>query len=409
MIQRFNILSLVGLIMLLTCVSACKKTEDTATPTTNNAPQVSTALGDLNLTTGFGSQAIDLSKTFNDADNDALTFTASSSNTAVVTVSIDNSTLTVTEVGEGNSVVTVTATDVNKATVSDDFNCVVSATTTDCTLDNTTTTDLSDCKHTSSQASLTASVTESIANGVRTIVTNNVPNHNFGSPPDKIKAVDFTWTMPSSPTKASQTTPVVGANSLEYQFGVALNGVKIDPGANFPFENPNTGEQNYGWVLEATTNTSITTLDCNQAHLQPDGAYHYHGDFSGYAATLNADATKMTQVGWAADGYPVYYKYAYSSASDINSTIVELKSSYRLKSGERPGDGISAPCGTYTGKYEADYEYVASLSDLDECNGRFGVTPEFPGGTYYYVITADYPIIPRCFWGTPDQSFKIGR
>ena len=58
--------------------------------------------------------------------------------------------------------------------------------------------------------------------------------------------------------------------------------------------------------------------------------------------------------------------------------------------------------------YTADFEYIAGLGDLDQCNGRDGVTPEFPNGTYYYVITDSYPGIPRCFVGTPSLDFKIG-
>ena len=85
-----------------------------------------------------------------------------------------------------------------------------------------------------------------------------------------------------------------------------------------------------------------------------------------------------------------------------------LSSSYQLKSGERPGDGESAPCGTYTGVYSADYEFIEGLGDLDECNGREGVTPEFPEGTYYYVITNEFPGVPRCFVGTPSDDFKLG-
>ena len=34
-----------------------------------------------------------------------------------------------------------------------------------------------------------------------------------------------------------------------------------------------------------------------------------------------------------------------------------------------------------------DWNYVAGMGDLDQCNGRFGATPEFPQGTYYYVST----------------------
>ena len=41
-----------------------------------------------------------------------------------------------------------------------------------------------------------------------------------------------------------------------------------------------------------------------------------------------------------------------------------------------------------------------------ERDGRFGVTPEFPGGTYYYVLTNKYPFVPRLLHGVPDDSFK---
>ena len=53
------------------------------------------------------------------------------------------------------------------------------------------------------------------------------------------------------------------------------------------------------------------------------------------------------------------------------------------------------------GAFSQDYEYVAGLGDLDQCNGRTGVTPEFPEGIYHYVITATYPFVGRCVKGTP--------
>ncbi|HAA22158.1 MAG TPA: hypothetical protein DCP28_26600, partial [Cytophagales bacterium] len=64
--------------------------------------------------------------------------------------------------------------------------------------------------------------------------------------------------------------------------------------------------------------------------------------------------------------------------------------------------------GDYDGTYIQDFEYVQGLGDLDECNGRFGKTPEYPEGTYYYVLTADFPVIPACFVGTPSEDFQIG-
>ena len=44
------------------------------------------------------------------------------------------------------------------------------------------------------------------------------------------------------------------------------------------------------------------------------------------------------------------------------------------------------------GAFTQDYEYVEGLGDLDQCNGRFGVTPEFPNGIYYYVVSDDFPL-----------------
>ncbi|MBK8204496.1 MAG: YHYH protein [Bdellovibrionales bacterium] len=48
---------------------------------------------------------------------------------------------------------------------------------------------------------------------------------------------------------------------------------------------------------------------------------------------------------------------------------------------------------------------MSGLGDLDECNGRFSITPEFPDGIYHYFITSEFPFIPRSYRGTPDSSF----
>ena len=51
------------------------------------------------------------------------------------------------------------------------------------------------------------------------------------------------------------------------------------------------------------------------------------------------------------------------------------------------------------GTFTQDYEYVAGSGDLDECNGRTGVTPEFPKGIYHYYATDSYPYLQRCVKG----------
>ena len=89
-------------------------------------------------------------------------------------------------------------------------------------------------------------------------------------------------------------------------------------------------------------------------------------------------------LGWAFDGYPIYGPYGYAKL-DGNGDVVRLASSYQLKQGTRP----SGPGGAYDGSYIEDYEYVAGSGSLDEHNGRFAITPEYPEGTYYYVVTID--------------------
>ena len=51
------------------------------------------------------------------------------------------------------------------------------------------------------------------------------------------------------------------------------------------------------------------------------------------------------------------------------------------------------------GAFTQDFEYIEGFGDLDECNGREGVTPEFPEGIYYYVVTDDFPFFSRCLKG----------
>lgn len=267
--------------------------------------------------------------------------------------------------------------------------------------------------------------TQSTSGTTRIITTNNIPNHNVGlfgggaNPsrlnPNAISEQNSTYQITTTPQIAANLTPLlnnsgIGRQGPQYAFGVLLNGVELDPIAAEPF--PHSAERardalaNWEWNLEALT--ALTGLDCNNAHVQPTGKYHYHGSPTLYLEAINIQSTEMTLIGYAADGFPIYYKYAYSDPNNASSAIIEMTPSYRLKTGERPGDGITAPCGTFNGIYDNDYEFVSNLGTLDEANGRTGVTPEFPSGTYYYVITDPFPSVPRFFRGTPSDDFRIG-
>ncbi|OUS01943.1 hypothetical protein A9Q86_04640 [Flavobacteriales bacterium 33_180_T64] len=263
---------------------------------------------------------------------------------------------------------------------------------------------------------------ETISGANRIITANNIPDHMVGLfgmmagalNPNAISEQNASYTITMNPTEAITVTPLLSTTGLgpnagpQYSFGVLLNGVELDPIAAepFPHEGIMSANVNWEWNLEAL-NVNLG-VDCNNAHVQPTGKYHYHGSPTLFLESLNVPSDTMTLIGYAADGFPVYYKYAYIDAVDNTSGVIEMSSSYQLKSGDRGGDGVTAPCDVYNGVYSNDYEYVDGLGTLDMFNGRTGVTPEYPLGTFYYVITDEFPSIPRFFKGTPSNDFAIG-
>ena len=85
-------------------------------------------------------------------------------------------------------------------------------------------------------------------------------------------------------------------------------------------------------------------------------------------------------IGWAYDGNPIYGPYGYSNPSGGAPKL--LKSGYSISiQDNRPSLDLYPE-----GFFIEDYEYTDN-GDLDESNGRFCVTPEYPNGTYAYFTT----------------------
>ncbi|MEM6910745.1 MAG: YHYH protein [Verrucomicrobiota bacterium] len=223
----------------------------------------------------------------------------------------------------------------------------------------------------------------------RIVKANGIPNHPTGTFPNRgnphrIQAQNHLYRLPLHPSQAAQLTP------LERQpFGVALNGIPFDP---------NTAEfwnddRRSGWRYAAMTGHLRLGTDQNHAHVQSTGAYHYHGIPTGLLRQLpGSDEETLLLVGYAADGFPIY----------VETSGEGPRPSYQLKEGLRP-DG---PGGAFDGRFLADFEYVDGLGDLDEANGTFGSTPEYPEGIYHYYLTDTFPFVPRYFKGTPDPSLR---
>ncbi|WP_440877575.1 YHYH protein [Thalassotalea sp. PLHSN55] len=238
----------------------------------------------------------------------------------------------------------------------------------------------------------------------RVLTANGIPDHAVGQFPnahnpniisEQIVAVSYTL----EPASANTSTTLGGPRGAT---GYVLNGVKID--ANTAGSCDDSGNScslvgNTGsWSIEALGQTSFNFgTDDNNAHVQPDGSYHYHGMPEGFISLRGGDSTKMTLIGWAADGFPIYARYGYSTATDASSALKNITGSYQLiaeVSSSRPDVSVY-PLGTFA----QDWQYVEGAGDLDECNGRFGVTPEFPEGIYHYYATDSYPYFQRCVKG----------
>jgi hypothetical protein len=251
-------------------------------------------------------------------------------------------------------------------------------------------------------------VTITVEGDLRVIRTNSLPNHETGEFPNdgnphSISENDAEYSVPATPAAAATTTSVLGSdNRPEYKFGIATNGIVFDPvTAEFWKRDASTG-----WNIEAIGTLNLG-LDENQAHVQPDGTYHYHGVPHGLISSEDGSSHSVLY-GYAADGFPIYIVYGTSDPNDSGSSVTSMRPSYRLMtSGKRPvPDG--GPGGDWDGTYTQDYEYVDGLGDLDECNGRTGITPDHPEGVYHYFITDSFPFHPRCFKGAPNSSFKLG-
>ena len=217
----------------------------------------------------------------------------------------------------------------------------------------------------------------------RYIKSNGLPNHETGEFPNRanpntISAQSYSFRVPlNSVYKA-------GAASFQAQPGIAVNGVKFEPGTAEFYQSDRSSGWNYEGIQAGVKKLG---LDQSNAHVQPTGAYHYHSVPTELIETLTKESNGLYLVGYAADGHKMYY-------SDTGI----YKPSHRVKSGTRP----SGPGGTYNGTFTEDYEYVSGLGDLDQCNGIK------IDGTYVYLLTDSFPYIPRCLNGDPDNSFDHG-
>lgn len=239
------------------------------------------------------------------------------------------------------------------------------------------------------------------------------PFWNPGTP----VAQNYTWRIPRNPAPASNpvTVPVV------FTVAALVNGVPIYGNSNANSYNPSTNSNSPNgaglWNADAYYNEGVSLDTAYGAHPQQQGAYHSHA--TPFHLYSNDSTNHSPIVGFAFDGYPIYGPFGYSNATSSSSSTKRMMSSYRLRSITQrttlPDGSTSNPAGPNVstqfplGMYMEDYEYVAGLGDLDEHNGRYCVTPEYPAGTYAYFIGTTYTGAPKypyyigtTFYGVPE-------
>lgn len=219
----------------------------------------------------------------------------------------------------------------------------------------------------------------------RIMVTNSLPNHvtgefpNAGNP-NTISAQKRTFYFPLNPKYTGEAKWI-------REPGIALNGIKFEPGTGEVV----ACESGENYRIEALQDVIDLGLDYNHAHVQPTGAYHYHGTPTEVINKFD-NGEDLVHIGFAHDGFPMYY-----------SKSKAYKPSFKMLVGIREGEdctytrpGIQVDItegGHHDGTFNSDFEYIAGTGDLDECNG---ITID---GQYMYLVTSDFPYIGRCLMG----------
>ncbi len=238
-------------------------------------------------------------------------------------------------------------------------------------------------------------------------------------------AQGYTYNIPRTPQEETGTKAAVPSGG---PIAFAVNGVPM-----YGYESAESWDGsgmsftgNEIWNADAWVNEGTTMDDTGGGHPTDMGSYHYHATpYSLYDTSYTGSHSAI--IGWAPDGYPVYGPYGYSDSLDDGSTVVRMESSYATRSITQrhelpdgtvlgPGDWGPDVDATYTlGYFVEDYEYVYGLGHLDEYNGRWCVTPEYPSGTYAYFITTDGagdPAFPYLladeYYGTVASTMNIG-
>jgi len=283
-----------------------------------------------------------------------------------------------------------------------------------------------------------------MATGIPAYPTGPFLDGNPSNATDQSAIYKFTLTPQQNSGTPTSTT---GNNIGVFVNGVSLfdyrDGVSWNPGTSAlcggPGNPPCPGGpmSSRDWNRDAIP-AEMAGFDCSKAH-PAMGNYHHHQNPSAFKLDLNVvsticniydadglyamDSTQHSPlIGFAYDGFPIYGAYGYMNA-DGTGGVVRIESGYELRSmtartthadGSTVSSGPAINTTFPLGYFREDYGWISHPNNdeyLDEHNGRFCVTPEYPNGTYAYFCTVDsdwnstYPyVVGPTFYGIYTQG-----
>ena len=155
-----------------------------------------------------------------------------------------------------------------------------------------------------------------------------------------------------------------------------------------------------------TTGQTFYVNDTNASNVgmpEVDAIEYLNGDL------LHPDGHSKI-VGFALDGYPIYGPYGYTNPNSAVTAPKRMQSGYTLNSSSTRVNPVMNTSQYPMGLFNEDWSFTNPAgTDLDEYNGRYCVTPDYPNGTYAYftTITAGgapaYPYsVGKRFYGVPN-------
>jgi hypothetical protein len=185
--------------------------------------------------------------------------------------------------------------------------------------------------------------------------------------------------------------------------GVGYNSINTNIQINVIGKNLRLTSNIKSWTIDEVNKLNLTSTSTRgkifgkqySLTAKTFGLFYLNDDLRTYLNIPNTPSEHSPIVGWAYDGCPIYGPFAYKKTNGTGR-IIRMRSGYTLQS-KTPGPF----------SFAEEYSFT-NAGTLDEHNGRFCATPEFPNGVYAYFCTFNESNVPEFPYVIGDTyNFKV--